>query len=244
MGETFVEKVFAKKIGRPVAPNEILIVEPDFVLSHDNSAAIYTTFKKFGASRFKYPQRIVIILDHCIPAANQKHAENHQVIRRFVSENQLSNFFDINEGICHQVFMEKGFAMPGKIIVGSDSHTPSHGAVGAFSTGIGRSEAAAIWATGEIWLTVPSSIKINLHGSYPKGVYTKDLALTIIGDIGTDGALYCSVEFAGESLSNLSVSERFTLCNMAAEMGAKNAYFPYDEVTARWFGKSKSQATL
>ena len=137
MGKTFSEKILARKVGRAeVVPGEIVQVEPDIILSHDNTAAISATFRKMGAKRIKYPDRVVVILDHCIPAATEKHALNHQIIRGFVKEFGIRNYYDINAGICHQVLPEKGFCRPGEVLVGTDSHTTTHGAFGTFSTGI------------------------------------------------------------------------------------------------------------
>jgi len=234
MGKTFAEKILSLKAKKEVKAGEIIIASPDKVMSHDNSAAISKHFKSIGTKKVKDPNKIVIVLDHCVPAASQKYAENHKTIREFVDEQKLPNFFDINAGVCHQVLMEKGFALPGRLILGSDSHTNSYGAVGAFSAGIGRTEMAAIWATDELWLLVPESIKIELTGKFLSGVGAKDLALHIIGEIGADGALYKSVEFTGDALSKLSISERITIANLSAEMGAKNAYFPPDELTREW----------
>ena len=231
MGKTFAEKILGMKAGKEVVPGEIVMVEPDRLMSHDNTAAISKTFKSIGVDKVKYPDRIVIIIDHCVPAASDKHATNHKVIREFVKEQGITHFFDIHHGICHQVFTETGLALPGTLVLGSDSHTTTYGAVGAFSAGIGRSEMAAMYATGELWLKVPDSMKITLKGEFPKGVSTKDLILHIIGTIGADGALYKSVEFTGPAIKNMTISDRMILCNMAAEMGAKNGYVAPDDVT-------------
>ena len=234
MGKTFAEKILGKKAGKDVVPGEIVMVQPDRLMSHDNTAAISKTFKSIGVKKVAYPDRVVIILDHCVPAASQKYATNHKVIREFVKEQGITNFFDIHNGICHQVFTEKGFALPGTLILGSDSHTTSYGALGAFSAGIGRTELAALYAVGELWLKVPQSFKIEITGKFPKGVSTKDLILHIIGTIGADGALYKSVEFTGETVRNMSIGDRLILANMAAEMGAKNGYIAPDEKTRKF----------
>lgn len=232
MGMTFAEKILAKKAGKDkVIPGEIVMIEPDYVLSHDNSAAIYGKFKQIGAKNVKYSDRVLIILDHCVPAATEKYAKNHKEIREFVEKYKISNFFDINTGVCHQVAIEKGFARPGRLIVGSDSHTVSYGAIGAFSAGIGRSEAAAIWATGEIWLKVPSTYKVVLEGKIPENITAKDIMLYLIGKIGADGALYKSVEFTGTAVNEMTVADRIVFSNMSVEMGAKNGYFAPDEKT-------------
>lgn len=233
MAKTFCEKFFKFKTGRDVRVGEILVVSPDYVMSHDNTASIIKTFEKMAES-IKYPDRVVIILDHCVPACDEKYAKNHWDIRRFVERENIKHFFDINEGICHQVFCEQLFARPGTLVMGSDSHTTTYGAFGAFACAIGRSEAAAIYATGEMWLKVPESMKISLSGSLPKGAYMKDLILKIIGEIGQDGASYMSCELSGESLNSISISERMAFANMAAEMGAKNFFVPPDHITAKY----------
>lgn len=238
MGKTFAEKILSLRAGKDVVPGEIVIVEPDYLMSHDNTAAISKTFKSIGVDKVKYPERLVIIIDHCVPAADDKHAQNHKTIREFVKEQKIPNFHDIHYGICHQVFSEEGFAMPGKIILGSDSHTNTYGAFGALAAGIGRSEAAAIFATGEMWLMVPESMKIVVSGKFPEGCYAKDLALKIIGDIGADGALYKSVEFTGSAVAEMSMSERMMLANISAEMGAKNGFFAPDQKALDYIKKT------
>jgi len=231
-GMTFAEKALAIAAGKEsVVAGEVVFVEPHMCLSHDNSAAISKIFKTIGAKEIRFPDRIAIILDHCTPAANEKYAQNHKTIRKFVSEYGIKHFFDLNHGVCHQVLPEKGLALPGAIIVGSDSHTTTAGAFGAFAAGIGRTEAASVWATGKMWLRVPQSIKIEFSGELCGKVSAKDLALKIIGDIGADGALYKSVEFFPSTSYAFSMSERMLLCNMTTEMGAKNGVFMPDNVT-------------
>jgi 3-isopropylmalate/(R)-2-methylmalate dehydratase large subunit len=230
MGSTFAEKVLAKKAGdNLVHPGEIVEITPDIVLSHDNTAAILGFFKEMGGENVFNPEMHCIVLDHAAPAPTTKHAENHRIIREFVQEQGIGNFFDVGRGICHQVLVEEGLVLPGAIVLGSDSHTPHAGVMGAFGAGIGRSEMASIWALGNIWLRVPESLKIFVHGKLPSGVTAKDLALHIIREIGSDGALYMSVEWHGEGIETLSLSERAVLTNMTAEMGAKNSYIPPDE---------------
>jgi len=232
---SFSEKVLAQKAGLDSAQaGQIVTVTPDFVMSHDNAAAISGTFAKMGGKRVFDPARIVIILDHCVPAADEKHAQNHKTIREFVAAQGVEQFFDISHGICHQVLCENGFAVPGALILGSDSHTTTYGALGAFSAGLGRSEVAAIWATGSVWLRVPATIKIIISGALAPSVTAKDVALRIIREIGAEGANYQAVEFCGEAVFAMSIGERMVLCNMAAEMGAKNAYVPPDEKTREW----------
>ncbi len=232
MGQTFAQKVLAKAAGNPhVAVGQIVTVKPAHLLTHDNTSAIVGKIDKdlaeFGLVSRDLP---IIVLDHVIPASDEKTATGHAKIRKFIDKYGVRHFYDVGEGICHQVVIEKGHALPGTIIVGSDSHTCSYGAVGCFSTGIDRTEAAALLLTGETWLKVPPSLKITVRGRFARGVSAKDLILRIIGDIGADGADYAAVEFHGD-IGNLSVEERFTVANMGVEMGAKIAVFPVDEQT-------------
>lgn len=235
MGKTFVQKVFEAKTGKPVEEGEIVFVKPDYVLTHDNTAAIIKKLAevKTGIS-VRYPGSLVIVLDHVIPAANSSVANNHKAIREFVQSQNITHFYDLGEGICHQVLPEKGLAHPGSVIVGSDSHTCTYGAFNAFSTGIDRTEAAGIWITGETWFKIPRSYKILLYGKLEKGVSAKDIILTIIGDLTADGANYKSVEYHGDGVASLSISDRMTIANMGVEMGAKNSVFPFDEKTEVW----------
>ena len=235
MGHTFVEKTLARKAGlESVVPGQIVTVRPDKLLTHDNTAAISKKFRQIGVERVADPNINVIVLDHVAPAANETYAINHKVTREFVAAQGIGSFYDVGEGICHQVLPEKGHAWPGAVIVGSDSHTPTHGAFGAFAAGIGRTEAAAVMATGQIWLRVPESTRIIVSGALPVRVSAKDLILHIIGDLRADGANYCSVEFAGETIRAMSMAGRMVLTNMAAEMGAKNGVVEPDEVTRAW----------
>ncbi len=235
MGQTFTQKILARGAGKKtVAVSEIVDVTPDVVLSHDNTSAIAATFKKIGVEKVDKPSRHVIVLDHCVPAASEKYAQNHKDVREFVAAQGIKNFYDVNHGVCHQVLPEHGHALPGQLIVGSDSHTTTYGALGAFAAGIGRSETAVIMATGRIWLRVPETMRVVVSGKFPRAVYAKDFILKLIGDLGADGGLYQAVEFTGPAISSMDVDDRMTLCNMTAEMGAKNGYIEADEQTAAW----------
>ena len=242
MGQTFSEKVLSAKAGKWVRAGEIVTVSPDYILSHDNSAAIIKEFHKLAITTVRCTDKIVIVLDHVVPASTEKYAQNHKEIREFVREQNILHFFDVQHGICHQVFSENGFALPGKLILGADSHTTSYGAFGAFSVGIGRSEAASVWATDEIWLKVPETIRIEMSGKLPAMVFTKDVILKIIGEVGADRANYKAVEFAGPAVQGFSLASRLVMANMAAEMGAKNGYFFPDEKALAWLnGKARSE---
>ncbi|MCX6844086.1 MAG: 3-isopropylmalate dehydratase large subunit [candidate division WOR-3 bacterium] len=232
MPMTFAERVLSRKAGKKAAQaGELVTCKPDRLLMHDNAAAITDKVAKdmaeFGIAN---PERPVIVLDHVIPASDEKTATSHKKIREFVQKYGIKHFFDIGTGVCHQVMVEKGLVLPGTLAVGSDSHTCSYGAVNAFATGIDRTEAASLLLTGETWFKVPETIRITLKGRLPEMVAAKDLILTIIGKIGADGADYCSVEFWGD-IGSLTIDDRFTIANMGVEMGAKNAVFPVDEIT-------------
>jgi len=182
------------------------------------------------------------VLDHVAPAASETYATEHKAIREFVAEQSIGAFYDVGEGICHQVLPEQGHAWPGALIVGSDSHTPTHGAFGAFAAGIGRTEAAAVMATGQIWLRVPDTFRIVVSGQMPARVSAKDLILYIIGNLRADGADYRSVEFTGETIEAMSIAGRMVLTNMSAEMGAKNAVVEPDDKTREWLKGRVAQA--
>jgi homoaconitate hydratase family protein len=240
MGMTFAEKVLARAAGKDSAkPGEILFVRPAHLLTHDNTAAI---IGKIGKELDKYglvsKDLPVIVLDHVIPANDEKTAAGHQKVREFARRWALPHFFDLGEGVCHQVVLERALALPGTVVVGSDSHTCSYGAVGCFGTGIDRTEAAALLLTGKTWLKVPESIKVELVGRFQPGVTAKDLVLTIIGEIGAEGANYQSVEFHGPALEHLSVEERITVANMGVEMGAKAAVFPCDAAAGKFLRRA------
>jgi 3-isopropylmalate/(R)-2-methylmalate dehydratase large subunit len=227
---TFAEKALARAAGLPsVTAGQIVDARPDVALSHDNTAAIYQTFKKLGVKKVRYPERLAITLDHAVPAPTTQHAQNHAEVRQFVKEQGVTTFFEVGRGICHQVHSEEGVVLPGELILGSDSHTTHFGWLGAFGAGVGRSEMAAIWATGELWLRVPESMKVVVTGEWPVGVTAKDFCLRLIGDLGVEGGIYMSIEFSGPAISALSLESRAVIPNMMAEFGAKTAYLPPDE---------------
>jgi homoaconitate hydratase family protein len=229
---TFAEKVLARKAGRKESrAGELVTCRPDRLLMHDNASAITDKIAKDAAEYgIADPDQPVIVLDHVIPASDEKTATSHRKIRDFVHRYGIRHFFDVGTGVCHQVMIEKGLVLPGMLAVGSDSHTCSYGSVNPFATGIDRTEAAALLLTGQTWFKVPETIGIRLSGRLPEMVSAKDLVLTIIGKLGADGADYCSVEYSGD-IGHLTLDDRFVIANMGVEMGAKNAVFPVDEVT-------------
>ena len=226
---TFAEKIFNAPVGA------IVFRRPDIILTHDNTSSIYKTFRNMGGDKVANPGQMLVVLDHNAPPANAKLAVQYQDIRDIVKNQGISKFYDAGMGICHQIMSYH--ARPGMIITGSDSHTSTAGAFNAFAAGIDRTEAAGIWKRGETWFRVPESVKINLSGKLSEGVTAKDLALWIIGMTGSDGANYMSVEYHGEGIRNLTISDRMTIANLASEMGAKNAVFPPDKVLYDFIGK-------
>lgn len=226
-GMTACEKILAQTSGREsVEPGEIIEAQPDVALSHDNTHLVIKALREVGAERIANPSSIVIALDHRAPANTIHSANNQQMIRRAVSELGIEHFFDVGSGICHQILVEKGLVQPGMLLIGTDSHTPTAGAIGAIGIGMGATDMCSVWLNGSIWLKVPRTIKVNVMGDAPSGVFAKDISLMMVGKLGVMGADYCCVEFAGSYIEGRSLSERMTLCNMSAEAGAKCAIVP------------------
>ena len=226
--KTFVEKILGASEGA------IVFHKPDIVLTHDNTVSIKKTFEKMGGKKVFDPDQLLIALDHNAPPTDIKLANIYHVIREFVKTEGIKKFYEVGRGICHQLMLNH--ARPGMIIVGSDSHSCTAGAMNTLAAGIDRTEAAGLYKRGETWFRVPRSMKITLKGRLCPGVYAKDLSLWIIGKIGTAGANYMSIEYHGEGVKTLSISERMTLANLASEMGAKNAVFPPDDVLSQFLG--------
>ncbi len=226
---TFAEKIFGAQAGT------IVFARPDIILTHDNTSSIYKTFQKMGGQKVADPEQMLVVLDHNAPPADAKLATQYQEIRDIVKQQGIRKFYDSGKGICHQIMSYH--AKPGMLIVGSDSHTSTAGAFNAFAAGIDRTESAGIWKRGETWFRVPESIRIILTGKLKQGVSAKDLALWIIGMIGSDGANYMSIEYHGDGVKNLNISDRMTIANLASEMGAKNAVFPAEQILSDFLGK-------
>jgi len=223
---TLAEKILSEKSGMKAEAGDIVEASVDKAMSHDNAALVIKYFEEIGMP-LKIADKIVIILDHRVPANSIKTAEAHKKIREFVKKHGIKNFYDINYGICHQVMIEEGHVSKGMLIVGTDSHTTSYGALGAFSTGIGATEMASVWATGKIWLKVPETYKITITGELPKGVFAKDIILHIIGELKADGANYKACEYYG-IVEEMPLADKITIANMSMEMGAKAALFGGD----------------
>ena len=216
------EKILSAKAGHEVSPGEIIEIPVYLAMSHDGtSPPAIKTFEKV-ASKVWDCDKIAIIFDHNIPANTIGSAEFQKVCRNFINEQKISKNFIHGEGICHQVVPEMGLVEPGKVIVGADSHTCTYGAFGAFSTGMGATDLAMVWATGKTWFMVPSAIKMEIEGDLNPQIAPKDIILNIIGEVGIAGCTYKTAEFCGKTIENMGVEGRATMCNMAIEMGAKN----------------------
>ena len=242
------EKILSKKAGKEVNPREIIEVDVDLAMSHDGtSPPAIKTFEKV-ADKVWDPEKIAIVFDHVIPANIIGSAEFQKVARDFVKKQNITHHYTHGEGICHQVLPEMGLIEPGKLIVGADSHTCTYGAFGAFSTGMGSTDIAMVYATGQTWLMVPEALKIEVEGNLPSGITSKDLILKIIGEIGIGGGTYKTAEFCGETINNFDVASRMTMCNMAVEMGAKNGIMEPNEATLNYVmektGKTKNQLNI
>ena len=239
MGMTLTEKILAKASGNTtVSPGQIVMARPRVVATMDTQAKmVFQAFEKLGLEKMPNPDLFAVIFDHRVPDDDVNQAELHKYEREMLAKYGIKKFHDIGRGgIMHQILAEQAYAFPGQLTVATESHTPTSGAVGGVVAGIGASEAACALATGDVWLRVPSTIKIELTGELPPYVMTKDVALKIMSILGYErDAVYMAVEFAGDGLKNLSMDSRLTLANMVADVGAKNAIFPVDDVTVEYF---------
>ncbi len=243
---TLAEEIFSYKLGRPVHAGETIVVEVDHVMSHDTTTPLaiqaFRKLNKQTSGRVFDTQRSHVIFDHIIPASTIAAASQHRDIRNFTREQNISI---LQEGICHQVMPEKGFVVPGSIIVGADSHSCTYGAFGAFGTGMGSTDIGVAYATGRTWFRVPETINVNLVGELPAGVFAKDVSLEIVRQLGVDGANYRAIEYTGPVIENFSMSERMTFSNMAIEMGAKAGLIAADETTREWLrGRTEQEYPL
>ncbi|KYZ76526.1 3-isopropylmalate dehydratase large subunit [Anaerosporomusa subterranea] len=227
-----IEKILAKAAGKEsVVTGEIVNCVVDLAGINDLYLQTVRSFFEMGGVKVHDPSKVIMFLDHYAPASSIVQADNQKQFREFCWDQGIDLLMDINEGVCHQVLADRGLSYPGELIVVTDSHTTTHGAFGAFGTGVGATDLAIILATGKLWFRVPEVIRINFEGKLPKGVYAKDIILHAIGELGADYAVYKAVEFTGSTLKQLSVSERMALCNMTTEMGAKTCYIQPDEIT-------------
>lgn len=226
---TLIEEILARKAGRPVHEGEILLLDVDFIMSHDNTTPLaIKAFREIGKPIVD-KNRIVLHFDHAYPAPNLLAAEAQKKIIDFVKEQSLPHLYQ--QGVCHQVMIEEGYVTPGAVIIGGDSHSNTYGALGAFGTGLGSTEIGAAWVTGKCWFRVPRTIRVELHGRAQPGVYAKDVMIYLTGLLGMDGGTYRSIEFGGEYLQQLPMHERIIFPNMSTEIGAKCGLIAADQIT-------------
>ncbi|MCI9534393.1 MAG: 3-isopropylmalate dehydratase large subunit [Lachnospiraceae bacterium] len=237
MGQTIIEKIIGHNMGSvQIKPGDIVTVKPDRVMLDDIMMPfIADKFHEMGFNKVWDPDKVVLIYDHLVPASQQDDTRHYQAGDAFAEKYGLTHVHR-SDGICHQLMTEAGYVKPGDVVFGTDSHTTTYGCVGAFSTGIGYTEMAAILGTGALWVKIPETIRIVIDGTLPKGVMSKDVILRIIGDLGADGATYRALEFTGSAVDEMTVASRMTMANMAIEAGAKCAAFSPDEKTAEYCG--------
>jgi len=233
-----VEKILAKASGkREVRTGEIVNAKVDVAMVHERAGPrVAESFDKIGAERVWDPSKVVVTFDHNVPPPTVENAEAQKRFKGFLKKYGLRNVFPGGTGICHQILPEKGFAWPGTVIVGTDSHTVTYGAFGAFATGIGHTEMASVLALGEIWLRVPRAVRVEVKGKLPPGVMAKDVVLRVAKDVGEEGALYDVIDFVGSTIRGMSVDGRMVLCNMSVEMGAKAGFVEADRKTLDYVG--------
>jgi len=238
VGKTLAEKILSQKSGSDARCGDIVIAKVDLVFAQDTTGPLTVRqFQAGNAKRLANPKKTAIFLDHAAPSPKREVSNDHQLLRQFAQKTGCL-IYDVGGGICHQIVAES-LARPGDVIVGADSHTVTAGGLGAFATGMGSSDVAVIFALGKSWFRVPETIKIALSGKFGRRVGAKDLILHLIGDIGADGATYKALEFGGEGLASLNMSDRFTVANMAVEAGAKVGLFPADKVTRHYLNSQK-----
>lgn len=236
MGQTIVEKILSKASHGKAEAGDIVVADVDYIMAHDGTAPLaIEAFREFGTKKIWNNKRIILFIDHDAPSDSEELSTLHELMRGFAKEQGIK-LYDVGQGVCHQLMPEQGYVRPGYVIGGADSHTCTYGALGAFSTGLGSSDVAAIFLSGKLWFRVPETMKFVLKGKLPKMVAPKDVILYLIGQTGADGATYKSVEFTGPVIKEMSVDGRLTICNMAVEMGAKNGITATDEKTFKFLG--------
>jgi len=244
---TISQKIFSRASGSPkmVEPGEIVEASVDYAMSHDGTSVLaIKAFQEMGSEKVWDPSKVVIPFDHIVPANNETAATLQKEVRTWIQKQKITNFFDCGSGVCHQVFPEQGFALPGFLVVGADSHSCTYGALGAFGTGLGATDMAEVYSCGRLWFKVPETLAVRISGRLSPIVSAKDMALKVIKDLGADGATYKAVEYIGPVIESLSISGRMTLCNLGVEMGAKAAIVPPDEKTDAWLlGRARQRYT-
>lgn len=234
MGKTIAEKILSHKSGQDVYANDIVVADLDFVMGQDGTSGLaIRAFEDMQADKVFDPSRIAMVIDHSAPSPLQGVSALHKQMRDFTAQQGI-HLYDIGDGVCHQLLPEQGHVVPGDLVIGADSHTCTYGAINVFSTGVGSTDLAAGLASGKLWFKVPETYKFVANGKLPAGVYSKDLILYLIGDVTADGATYMAAEYTGEAVDDLSVEARFTMSNMAIEMGAKVGLMRADQKTIDW----------
>ena len=241
MGMTISEKIFSRRCGSPVRAGELVVAEVDFMMGQDGTSPLaIQAFRELGGERVRDASRVALVIDHSAPSPLEGVSNLHAMMRAFASEQGVT-IYDVGWGVCHCLLPEQGHVVPGDLVIGADSHTTTYGAINVFSTGVGSSDLAAAMLTGKLWFKVPETLRLELCGTLPQGVYSKDVALFLAGEITADGATYLAVEYGGEVISSLSVEARFTIANMAVEMGAKAGLMQADEKVLRWIAVRSSR---
>jgi 3-isopropylmalate/(R)-2-methylmalate dehydratase large subunit/methanogen homoaconitase large subunit len=235
---TLTEEIFSRRLERRVSAGEIVVAPVDYAMAHDVTGPLaIEAFRKLEVPLWD-PERVIMVFDHILPANTVAAAGLHKIVRDFADEFGVTHVFQ--EGICHQLMVEKGFVRPGGIVVGADSHSTTYGALGCFSAGFGSTDIAVTFATGKTWFRIPETIRINLHGRLHAGIYPKDLALQVIRRLGAEGANYLAVEWGGEAVDAMSIDERLTLTNLTVDFGGKAGLCEPDEETRRYLGEAEA----
>lgn len=241
MGKTIAEKILSNKCGQEARANDIVIANLDFVLGQDGTSPLaIKAFKEMQGKKVFDPHRIAMIVDHSSPSPLESVSQIHYQMRQFAEEQGIV-FYDIGDGVCHQLVPEQGHVVPGDLVIGADSHTCTYGAINVFATGVGSTDLAAGLVSGQLWFKVPETFKFVINGKLPPGVFSKDIILYLIGEVTADGATYMAAEYTGETIRGLSVEARFTISNMAVEMGAKAGLMEADEKTVQWVKEHSSR---
>ncbi|MDY6795268.1 MAG: 3-isopropylmalate dehydratase large subunit [Actinomycetota bacterium] len=234
MGMTIAEKIFSAHCGREVRAGELVVSDVDFMMGQDGTSPLaIEAFREIGGDRVRDPSRVAMVIDHSSPSPVEGISNLHDMMRAFAEEQGLK-LYDVGWGVCHCLLPEQGHVAPGDIVIGADSHTTTYGAINVFSTGVGSTDLAAAMLTGKLWFRVPHTLRLELGGRLAEGVYSKDVALYLAGQLTADGATYMAVEYAGEVIDSLSVEARFTISNMAVEIGAKAGLMRADDKTLEW----------
>jgi len=241
MGQTIAEKIFSSHCGRRVKAGDLVVADIDFMMGQDGTSPLaIEAFREMGGENVLHPSRVALVVDHGAPSPVEGVSNLHAMMRSFAAEQGLG-FYDVGWGVCHCLLPEQGLVAPGDIVIGADSHTTTYGAINAFSTGVGSTDLAAAMMTGKLWFKVPPTLRLELRGELPVGVYSKDVALYLAGRLTADGATYMAVEYAGEVIESLSVEARMTISNMAVEMGAKAGLMEADSKTMDWVSRRVSR---